>query len=879
MARQQAVNPVRLADYVPPAYLVERTELRFSLFEERTRVVSRMLLRRNPAGDEGELCLYGRNLELVRILLNGRKLSASAYTLDEESLRLATPGERFELEVETLIYPHQNSSLEGLYKSAGTYCTQCEAEGFRQITYYPDRPDVLARFTTVIEADREQYPVLLSNGNLVESGELENGRHFVRWEDPFPKPSYLFALVAGQLAHMEDEFVTCSGRQVRLRIYVEPHNLDKCAHALQSLQRALRWDEERFGREYDLDIYMIVAVDDFNMGAMENKGLNIFNSKYVLARPESATDTDFINIESVVGHEYFHNWSGNRVTCRDWFQLTLKEGLTVFRDQEFTADLHSRAVKRIEDVRVLRRHQFSEDAGPMAHAIQPESYLEINNFYTPTVYNKGAEVIRMAHTLLGEKGFRRGLDLYFATHDGEAVTTEDFVRALEDATGVQLQQFRRWYSQVGTPRLAIRTRFEKDAGCFHVTLRQLPSGSSDDDEDLPLHLPVRLALLDSAGAELPLQLEGEPAPGDRTRVLEVRGREHTFRFSGLNSAPVLSVLRGFSAPVELEFERGPDELAFLMAHDGDPYNRWDAGQKLATKLMVGALAPPATESAAAQKLFVQSLSKTLQNPKLDPALVALTLALPDEAELAGQQERIDVEGAHKARAALEARLAEELREELRAAFERAASVEQPAMRSLANACLEKLVLVDSYSRSIALERVQHSRNMTVQVGALSALVLAGAAEAEEAIAAFAEIWSGEPLVMDKWFAVQARAPFANTVERVSALLGHPEFDLFNPNRARALLGAFAEGNPYSFHEPDGRGYRLLATQVARLDGANPSTAARLVSPLTRWHRYDRGRRVLMRAELNRIAELEPLSRNLYEMVSKSLEKPAVGRQA
>lgn len=879
MARHSAATPVHLADYQPPSWLIERVELRFSLYPERTRVVSRMQVYRGPSGNDGPLRLLGRNLELIRILVDGRKLGAADYRLDEESLEIDPPASHFELEVETVIYPHRNTSLEGLYKSGSNFCTQCEAEGFRKITFFPDRPDVLARFSTLIEADREACPVLLSNGNLVEAGELENGRHFARWEDPHPKPSYLFALVAGPLSRVQGEFETCSGRQVKLQVYVEAHNIDKCEHALRSLQHAMRWDEQRFGREYDLDIYMIVAVDDFNMGAMENKGLNIFNSKYVLARPETATDTDFIDIESVVGHEYFHNWSGNRVTCRDWFQLTLKEGLTVFRDQEFTADRHSRAVKRIEDVRVLRQHQFPEDAGPMAHPIQPQSYLEINNFYTATVYNKGAEVIRMLHTLLGEKGFRRGMDLYFATHDGEAVTTEDFLRALEDATGVQLTQFRRWYQQVGTPRLQVSTRFEQAVGCFHVTLRQQPPTGRDPEEFQPLHIPVRVALLAASGAELPLQLEGETSAGQSSRVLEFKEAERTFRFTGLAEAPVLSVLRGFSAPVALEFPRPIQDLAFLMAHDQDPFCRWDAGQQLATELILGQLAESPGQASEARDAYFDALSGMLQDHNIDPALIALALEPPGEAELAGHQQRIDVQGLHAARTELLAESASRLKAPLTAAFERCAAHDDPGTRCLANACLQRLVPEEPGYRDVALQRVRAGRNMTEQLGALKALVHARAAAAEEALAIFAERWSQEPLVLDKWFGVQATAPFDDVVETVRTLLDHPGFDLFNPNRARALLGAFAVGNPYGFHVADGRGYQLLADQVVRLDGVNPSTAARLVSPLTRWHRYDRDRRVLMRAELERIAKLEPLSRNLYELVSKSLEKPAVGRQA
>ncbi len=886
MARHVAPRSVHLSDYTPPAYLVDRVELRFSLFEDFTRVSSRMTMRRNQQQDSRVLVLDGHDLELVRLLKDGRKLAADAYRVDEEGLVIEDPGERFTLEIETLIHPEKNASLEGLYKSGGNFCTQCEAEGFRKITYYPDRPDVLARFSVIIEADKAAYPVLLANGNPVESGALENGRHFARWEDPFPKPSYLFALVAGRLACVADEFTTCSGRRVQLRVYVEDHNVDKCQHALRCLQNAMRWDEERFGREYDLDIYMIVAVDDFNMGAMENKGLNIFNSKYVLARPETATDRDFIAIETVVAHEYFHNWSGNRVTCRDWFQLTLKEGLTVFRDQEFTADRHSRALKRIEDVRFLRKRQFAEDAGPMAHAIQPASYMEINNFYTATVYNKGAEVIRMIQTLLGERGFRRGMDLYFASHDGEAATTEDFLRAMEDATGIQLQQFRRWYHQAGTPRLEVTTQYEPQAQCFHVTLRQLPPDGVAEDKWQPLHIPVRVGLLDPDGHEIALRLEGEQVSVSGSRVLELKDTEQTFRFADISVPPSLSVLRDFSAPVELLMERSDAELAFLMVNDTDPFNRWDAGEQLATRLILNCR-DSGTGNEHHPDCYLDALQAMLTDDSLDPAMLAEALKLPDENELSGRLAQVDVEAIHEAHQRFGQALVAALQPALARAFQRNADVAPDdgspaasARRRLAGVCLDYLVLAPEDSwRQLALERVQQARNMTEQVGALRALVHAGCPEGEAAIEAFEQHWSQEPLVMDKWFSVQATAPLATTRARVEQLLAHPGFHLENPNRVRSLIGAYAETNHYGFHLADGSGYRLLAEQVLRLDGFNPSTAARLVGPLTRWHRYGEHRRAMMRAELMRMADVDDLSRNLYEQVSKSLDKAAAGSKS
>ena len=887
MARHVSSNPIKLADYSPPAYLVERVDLRFGLFEELTRVVAKMSLRRNPAQSGRDLLLHGRSLELVRILKNGRKLDAPEFELNKESLLLADPGEFFELEIETIIHPEVNTSLEGLYKSGDNYCTQCEAEGFRKITFYPDRPDVLARFSTYIEADKRRYPILLSNGNPVESGEMENGRHFARWEDPFPKPSYLFALVAGPLACVESEFLTCSGRKVKLQVYVEEHNADKCDHAIRSLQEAMRWDEQRFGREYDLDIYMIVAVDDFNMGAMENKGLNIFNSKYVLARPDTATDNDFYDIQSVVAHEYFHNWTGNRITCRDWFQLTLKEGLTVFRDQEFSSDLNSRALKRIEDVRFLRNRQFAEDAGPMSHPIQPHSYMEINNFYTATVYNKGAEVVRMIRTLLGERGFRRGMDLYFASHDGEAATTGDFLRAMEDATGIQLLQFRRWYSQAGTPRLGVSSRYAADEKCLHLTLRQRPPTGANPEHWALLHIPVSVAILDDTGAELPLRLEGEDEPVRGSRVLELKEEQRTFRFAGINKPPVISVLRNFSAPVALEFEQAPSELAFLMAYDTDSFNRWDAGQRLAAGAMLARLSGDDLTADLSESLYVEGLRATLMDEKLDAALVSQALSLPQESELAGQTSEVDVDGIHRVRSELMKLLATQLQAPLQSTCERHADwaaadfgAEATAGRSLFNTCLAYLVIApNEIGPRTAFKRVEKGRNLTEQLGALRALVHAGCEDSALALGIFEKRWGRDPLVMDKWLTVQATAPVEGVAEHVAQLVRHPCFDLKNPNRTRSLLGAFGDANPFGFHSRGGEGYRLIGDKVIELDKINPSTAARLVAPLTRWQRYDEGRQDLMLAQLERIAARDELSRNVYELVSTSLEKSTKRRQA
>ena len=873
---------VYLRDYRPLSYLIEDVTLRFDLDPSRTRVSSRLLVRHNPGQAAGEpLVFNGQDLELLSIRVNGQLLGDDQYQLDDEQLVLPPPADGTVIEIETCIAPDSNTALEGLYVSSGMFCTQCEAEGFRRITYFPDRPDVMARYTTTLVADRQHYPVLLSNGNPVDSGELGDGRHWVTWQDPFPKPSYLFALVAGNLYCQQDSFTTRSGRKVALKIYVEPENNRKCDHALHSLKQAMKWDENTYGREYDLDIFMIVAVNDFNMGAMENKGLNIFNSSCVLASPETATDADYYNIQSIIGHEYFHNWSGNRVTCRDWFQLSLKEGFTVFRDQEFSADLNSRPVKRIADVNVLRGHQFAQDASPMAHPVRPDAYMEISNFYTVTVYNKGAEVVRMIRSLCGADGFRKGCDLYFDRHDGQAVTTDDFVKAMEDANGIDLTQFRRWYSQAGTPVIKATPAYDAGQQRLTLTLEQSCPPTPGQASKLPFHIPVEIALLDAAGNALPVTLEGEPASGANHRMLALRESSQVFNFTGVAQAPLVSLLRGFSAPVKLDIERSNEELAFLFAHDPDPFNRWDAGQTLAINTLLSLVSglqcgvTPDLEPA-----FVQAFRTTLEHPGLDPALITQALTLPAESYLADQCETVDVDAIHAAREFVRRSLAEQLKDSFAALYRRHDHREpyrfdaaHMAQRSLKNLCLGYLAETgDDEARERCLKQIETANNMTDTLAALSTLVQHDWPERQAPLDRFYTQWQHDPQVVDKWFSLQAGSRLPDTLDKVRQLMQHPAFRLTNPNKVRALVGRFSMGNPVRFHAADGQGYRFLADQVIELDRINPQMAARLVSSLSRWKRYDSSRQALMQYELKRIAERPKLSRDVYEIVSKSLDQ-------
>ncbi len=871
-------DAVHLKDYRPPEYLIDRAELSFELDVEATVVTASLALRRNPAAvrGDGDLRLDGEQLELERIAIDGRELVPSDYRLDGDSLLLHRVPDRFRLETRVRIHPGLNTALEGLYRSGDMLCTQCEAEGFRRITFFLDRPDVMARFSTTLVADKARYPVLLSNGNPGERRELPDGRHLVRWEDPFPKPSYLFALVAGRLEAVRDSYRTVSGREVSLNIYVEPENLDKCDHAMRSLKKAMAWDEERYGREYDLDVYNIVAVSHFNMGAMENKGLNIFNAKYVLARPDTATDADFEGIEGVIAHEYFHNWTGNRITCRDWFQLSLKEGFTVFRDQEFSADMGSREVKRIEDVRVLRARQFAEDAGPLAHPVRPESYIEINNFYTATVYEKGAEVVRMQANLLGPEQFRRATDLYFERHDGQAVTTEDFVRCMEDASGRDLTQFRRWYSQAGTPEVSARGEYRAADRTYVLTVRQQTPPTPGQSVKQPLHVPLAVGLLDESGNDLALRLAGEEqarAPG--TRVLELCAAEQEFHFVDVPSRPIPSLLRGFSAPVKLHVDYSDEDLMFLMAHDSDGFNRWDAAQKLAERLLLALVADPATP---VPEGFLDAFRRALTDGSVDPALRAEVLSLPSETYLGDQMATVDVVGIHRAREALKARIGNALRHDLLALYEKCRddgpyqlTPEAIGRRALKNLCLDYLMQgADTQARALCSAQFEAGRNMTDVIAALRLLANAGGEAGEAALATFYDEWRGDQLVLDKWFAIQATGRREDTPDRVRRLLAHPDFTLTNPNRVRSLVGAFCMGNPVHFHAADGAGYRFLRERVLELDPLNPQIASRLLQSLVQWRRFDPDRQALMRAELQQILDVEELSRDLFEVASRAL---------
>jgi aminopeptidase N len=868
-------------DYTPPDYLVDTIDLRFELGEESTRVSSRLAIRENYETDRGAqpLHLDGHRCDLVGLSLDGIPLSKDRYTVDGEGLNIPAAPAAFTLEITTEIRPQDNTFLEGLYRSGGMFCTQCEAEGFRSITYFPDRPDVLAVYTVTIVADKSRYPVLLANGNPVENGALADGRHFAVWHDPFPKPCYLFALVAGDLVYVEDRFTTCSGREVALRIFVEEKNRNKCGHALRSLKKAMRWDEGTFDREYDLDLFMIVAVEDFNMGAMENKGLNIFNSRYVLASPETATDDDFQAIEEVIGHEYFHNWTGNRVTCRDWFQLSLKEGLTIFRDQEFSADMESRGVKRINDVRLLRTHQFAEDAGPMAHPVRPDSYMEINNFYTVTVYQKGSEVIRMLHTLLGANLFRQGMDLYFQRHDGSAATVEDFVRAMEDAGGRDLGQFRLWYEQAGTPRLEVSGKFDPAAGTYTLSVRQSCPPTPGQPEKKPLHMPLVMGLLDREGRELPCTLAGEKGDGPTTRILEIRDIEESFIFTGLSAQPAPALLRTFSAPVRLSYPYDHDDLVLLMAHEKDPFCRWEAGQQLAVRILLELVAD--LQAGRVPRLdpgFVDAFRSTLTGGERDTSFLAEALTLPSEAYLAELMEIADPSAIHQARQFVRKGLAEQLRGEFLSVREECC-VDAPyavddgraGERRLANLCLAYLMTLDAQDIiETTLRQFREADNMTDVMGALVPLASCDCPERHVALDEFYGKWQDDRQVVDKWFSVQASSTLPDALAEVTRLLEHPAFELTNPNRFRSLVGAFSQANPVRFHDVTGAGYRFLGEQLLRLIPLNPQVAARLLTPLTRWRRVDPARQALMLLELRRIRALLDLPRDVFEVVEKSL---------
>ncbi|KFZ31850.1 aminopeptidase N [Pseudidiomarina salinarum] len=862
------------SDYRAPAFTIETVELTFHLHEKQTRVINSMRIQRQTPG---AFELDGEQLKLVRIELDGSPLTPDDYQLTATGLILDGVPDSFLLTIETEIDPASNTALEGLYKSDGAFCTQCEAEGFRRITYYLDRPDVLAVFTTTIIADKARYPYLLSNGNRVGQGEGENGQHWITWHDPFPKPAYLFALVAGDFDVHKDTFKTVSGRTIDLHIFVDRGNLERARYAMTALQNSMRWDEQRFGLEYDLDIYMIVAVDFFNMGAMENKGLNIFNSRYVLADQQTATDQDFLAVESVIGHEYFHNWTGNRITCRDWFQLSLKEGLTVFRDQEFSSDLGSRAVNRIQDIRIIRSHQFNEDASPMAHPIRPDKVIEMNNFYTVTVYNKGAEVIRMLHTLLGEEGFQRGMRRYVECHDGQAVTCEDFVAAMEQANNRDFSLFRRWYSQAGTPMVSVRSEFNSATGQVTLSLQQQTPATAGQTDKHPVHIPLLLSAYDKEGQPLTLQTDS----GSLTRhesgsyLLELTDAEQTFVLTGLSEAPVFSLLENFSAPVRLNYHQPLSELLVLLAHAEAEVTRWEAAQSIYLQLLKEAIT--SNQDICLTDELIAAL-KRLARADIDPALRALALSPPTAEELAEHYPaEIPVTAIAAACRQLKQAIATALQHDFKALYENYCQSDYElsgtaiAARSLCNLSLYYLCLAapDQYSKQL----VQHFRganNMTDQQAALQTAVHLNLPCKQELLSAFGQQWQDEPLVLDKWFAVQASSPYEASVEQVSELQGHRRFTLTNPNRVYSLLATFSR-NLVGFHHPDGTGYKLIGNVIAQLNSTNPQVASRLLTPFTQWRRFDSSRQKLMRHELERLQQLPDLAADLAEKIESSLE--------
>ena len=882
-----APTTIYLKDYTPSAFLILTIDLDVALFADYTRVKSRLTVRRNPAAADARapLVLDGEELALESVTLDGRVLAEADYALDAAHLTIPGVPDEFVLETGVRLRPQDNTKLMGFYVSKDGCFTQCEAEGFRRITFFIDRPDVMARYTTTLHADKDRYPILLANGNLVADGDeasVETGeaaRHWAKWEDPFPKPSYLFAMVAAKLDVLEDSFVTRSGRLARLAIHVEPGKLDQAGFSMQALKKAMKWDEDVFGLELDLDQYMIVAVGDFNMGAMENKGLNIFNTKYVLARPDTATDVDYQNIDSVVAHEYFHNWTGNRVTCRDWFQLSLKEGLTVFRDQAFTADMYSRPVQRIRDVRALRARQFTEDASPMTHSVRPESYMEISNFYTATVYQKGAEVVRMIHTLIGPGNFRKGMDLYFQRHDGQAVTTDDFAQAMQDASGVDLTRFKRWYDQAGTPSVEITDAYDPAAKRYTLTVRQSCAPTPGQPVKAPFHIPLALGLVGAHGSDIPLQLDGESAAQATTRVLSLTEPEQRFAFINVPSRPVPSLARNFSAPVIVKYDYDERSLTHLMAHDPDPFNRWEAGQRLATALMLkGVDDLRAGRELSVPEAFADAFGDVLADAARDPALAAEALTLPSETFLAEQMDVVDPDALHTVRTRLARSLAELLRDELLDAY-RAKAVSGPyspdaasaGKRALRNLCLAYLMETQTQAAcDLVSAQFTAADNMTDSIAALAVLADFDCVERTAALESFYERWKDEPLVLDKWLRVQAMSRLPGTLAEVQRIEGHPAFSIRNPNKVYALIGGFSAGNHVRFHAADGGGYDFLADKVIELDALNPQVASRMARGFDRWKKFDAGRQAHARAALERIRSTPGLSRDVAEIVTKAL---------
>ncbi|ORU92536.1 MAG: aminopeptidase N [Cycloclasticus sp. symbiont of Bathymodiolus heckerae] len=870
---------IYLKDYTVPEFLISHTQLHFDLSADNTIVHSCLTVKRNSAclKEQPPLVLMGEGLSLMFIAVDGEELSDEQFTINDKTLIIHQPKNEFSLEISNRINPSKNTALSGLYESKTMLCTQCEAEGFRRITWFLDRPDVMSIFSVTIEADKDKYPVLLSNGNRVEEGQeidSDTNKHHASWYDPFPKPCYLFALVAGDLAVLEDSFITCSGREVTLEVYVEESDLDKTQHAMQSLKNSMRWDEEAFGREYDLDLYMIVAVSHFNMGAMENKGLNVFNTKFVLASKKTATDTDYENIEAVIGHEYFHNWSGNRVTCRDWFQLSLKEGFTVFRDQQFTAHQTSAAVKRIKDVNMLRTHQFAEDSGPLSHPIRPDSFVEINNFYTLTIYEKGAEIVRMLHTLLGETAFRKGCDLYFERHDGQAVTTEDFIAALEDASDTDFSQFKRWYNQAGTPIVNVSSSFNKADEVYTLTLSQHCPTSPQQNTKKAFHMPINIGLIDASGEEITL------SNNQQTIVLELTEFEQSFRFENIKNEPTPSILRGFSAPVRLEHDLSMEQKNHLFQHDSDSFNRWEAGQNCFSSLIFDTVTAIQNKQhlPALPSSLIDTFSTILQTPLNDLAYQSLLLSLPTKGYLAEQRDTIDIDTLFQAYHVVKKTLASSLKDLWLENYNRHHHVgagNNPldiAQRSFKNVCLDYLMaLNDETINTLCIEQFNNAQNMTDQIAALGQLSHLDSAISAPFLGTFYQQWKEEDLVIDKWFTLQACSEKIGALNDVKALLKHPDFDIKTPNRIRSLISAFASGNPLHFNASDGSGYAFIADNIITVDAINPQVAARLANSLSRWKKYDNSRQVLIKAQLKRIQSHTPLSNDVLEIVTRSLD--------
>jgi aminopeptidase N len=875
--RTEEPRPIRLKDYRPPDWLIETVDLDVSLDSTATIVRAKLTLK--PNGTPAPLVLDGDELKLRSLALDGKPLPSESFLATPERLTIAQPPDRpFTLEIETVIDPSANTQLMGLYRAGATYCTQCEAEGFRRITYFLDRPDVMAVYTTRIEADKSEAPVLLSNGNLVAQGDVPGtNRHFAVWHDPFKKPCYLFALVGGDLACVADSFRTMSGRNVTLHIYVEPGKEDRCFYAMDSLKRAMRWDEEAFGREYDLDIFMIVAVSAFNMGAMENKGLNVFNDKYVLASPTTATDTDYAHIEAVIAHEYFHNWTGDRITCRDWFQLCLKEGLTVFRDEEFSADQRSRAVERISDVRALRSHQFVEDAGPLAHPVRPELYHEINNFYTTTVYDKGGEVVRMIKVLLGGDLFRKGMDLYFDRHDGEAATVEQFVQCFADVGGRDFSQFMLWYTQAGTPEVVVAPHYDARAKTYRLDITQTIPPTPGQPDKKPMVIPLALGLVGKNGGDLPLTLDGSPLARG---VLELTAPSHSYVFTGIAEPPIPSINRGFSAPVKLALPIEANDLRFLAAHDRDPFNRWQAVQTLAMSLLTENVAAARKNASTREDDGLNAaLSAILADPALEPAFIALTLTPPSEPDIAREIGRdVDPDAIFAVRRQLRAAIGKRLGAALASTYRQMITpgpyrpdAGSAGRRALKNVCLGLLAATEQdQAIALALAQYRGADNMTDRMSALEILALYDRPERAQALEDFYVRYADDPLIIDKWLALQAAIPEPATLDRVQALTSHPAFSMANPNRVRALIGSFAQVNHTQFNRVDGAGYDFIADAVLALDPKNPQVAARLMGAFRSWRALEAQRRARAEATLRRVAAAPALSRDVHDIVARTL---------